>query len=205
MPATYQTGVYLDEGGNRLVCSPSGTILIEDGGTLTIGAAGSVAAGSTFTSDVTLSSGADLVFSGATGKCQVVVPDNLAEALKVVEGSTAYLTFVTTNGSEGITVGVPLTLADAKDVAVGTTTGSKIGTGATQKLGFFGATPVVQPAAAGQVALTDSSGGTASDTIAAIGATYTQAEVRNAVASLAAKVNTLRTALVNLGLIKGSA
>jgi hypothetical protein len=39
--------------------------------------------------------------------------------------------------------------------------------------------------------LTDSSGGTASDTIAAIGATYDQAEVRNAVASLAAKVNYL--------------
>lgn len=40
-------------------------------------------------------------------------------------------------------------------------------------------------------ALTDSSGGTAADTIAAIGATYVQAEVRNAVASLAAKVNAL--------------
>lgn len=40
-------------------------------------------------------------------------------------------------------------------------------------------------------ALTDSSGGTAADTIAAIGGTYSQAEVRNAIASLAAKVNTL--------------
>ncbi len=39
--------------------------------------------------------------------------------------------------------------------------------------------------------LTDSSGGTASGTIAVIGATYDQAEVRNAVASLAAKVNYL--------------
>jgi TRAP-type mannitol/chloroaromatic compound transport system substrate-binding protein len=39
--------------------------------------------------------------------------------------------------------------------------------------------------------LTDSSGGSASDTIAAIGASYSQAEVRNAVASLAAKVNYL--------------
>lgn len=39
--------------------------------------------------------------------------------------------------------------------------------------------------------LTDSSGGTAGDTIAAIGGTYSQTEVRNAVASLAAKVNQL--------------
>ena len=36
--------------------------------------------------------------------------------------------------------------------------------------------------------LTDNSGGTASDTIAAIGATYSQTEVRNAIASLAAKI-----------------
>lgn len=39
--------------------------------------------------------------------------------------------------------------------------------------------------------LTDSSSGTASGTIAAIGATYDQDEVRNAVASLAAQVNAL--------------
>lgn len=40
-------------------------------------------------------------------------------------------------------------------------------------------------------ALTDSSGGTATGTIAAIGATYDQDEVRDSVASLAAKVNLL--------------
>ena len=39
--------------------------------------------------------------------------------------------------------------------------------------------------------LTDNSGGTAAQTIAAIGGTYTQAEVRNAVATLAAAVNQL--------------
>lgn len=39
--------------------------------------------------------------------------------------------------------------------------------------------------------LTDNSGGTSSDTIAAIGATYNQAQVQNAVASLAAKINEL--------------
>lgn len=40
-------------------------------------------------------------------------------------------------------------------------------------------------------ALTDNSGGTAADTIAAIGGTYSQTEVRNAIASLAAKINAL--------------
>lgn len=43
--------------------------------------------------------------------------------------------------------------------------------------------------------LTDNSGGTASSTIAAIGGTYSQSEVANAVASLAAKVNALEQAL----------
>lgn len=43
--------------------------------------------------------------------------------------------------------------------------------------------------------LTDNSGGTASATIAAIGATYNQGEVRNAIASLAAQVAALNAAL----------
>jgi hypothetical protein len=42
-----------------------------------------------------------------------------------------------------------LTFADAVDMAFNTTTGTKIGTAATQKLGFWNATPVVQPATGG--------------------------------------------------------
>ena len=38
-----------------------------------------------------------------------------------------------------------LHLADAGDITVGTTTGTKIGTATTQKLGFWDKTPVVQP------------------------------------------------------------
>jgi hypothetical protein len=38
------------------------------------------------------------------------------------------------------------TLGDGADFALGTTTGTKIGTATTQKLGFFNKTPVVQPA-----------------------------------------------------------
>ncbi len=39
------------------------------------------------------------------------------------------------------------TVADANDIAVGTTTGTKIGTATTQKLGFYNKAPVVQPTA----------------------------------------------------------
>jgi hypothetical protein len=46
-----------------------------------------------------------------------------------------------------VLVGGTLTFSDANNIAVGTTTGTKIGTATTQKLGFFNATPVVQQAA----------------------------------------------------------
>lgn len=38
------------------------------------------------------------------------------------------------------------THAEGANIAVGTATGTKIGTSASQKLGFYNATPVVQPA-----------------------------------------------------------
>jgi hypothetical protein len=38
-------------------------------------------------------------------------------------------------------------MGNARDIVLNTTTGTKIGTGTTQKLGFWNATPVVQPAA----------------------------------------------------------
>lgn len=47
----------------------------------------------------------------------------------------------------GVTLNDTVTIADAKNIVVGTTTGTKIGTATTQKIGFFNATPVVQPAA----------------------------------------------------------
>jgi hypothetical protein len=109
------------------------------------------------------------------------------------------------------------------NVDLGTTTGTKLGTATSQKLGFWNVTPVVQPAHADQAAaaaltqdaLTDNSGGSATTTLAAISDTAT----KDAVASLAAqlaKVKTdvantrtlltaIRTALVAIGLMKGAA
>lgn len=84
-----------------------------------------------------------------------------------------------------------------------------LGRAPTDVLGFYGVNPVTQPTSVNQVAITDSSGGTPSNTIAAItaGAAYAQADLialKNAVASLATKFNQLRSDLVTLGLIKGS-
>lgn len=56
-------------------------------------------------------------------------------------------------GSEGINAGSGsgtiflqnnVTIANAKNLAFGTGTGTKIGTAASQKLAFYGATPIVQ-------------------------------------------------------------
>lgn len=57
--------------------------------------------------------------------------------------------------------------------------------------------------AAAITSLTDNSGGTANDTLVAISATYTQAEVRDNFADLAAKVNAILSALRDANIISG--
>jgi hypothetical protein len=51
-----------------------------------------------------------------------------------------------------------ITLTDAANIVVNTTTGSKIGTSTTQKIGFWNAAPAVQPAAVANLTVTASSG-----------------------------------------------
>ena len=82
---------------------------------------------------------------------------------QVAAGSTAAV------GASG------LTLAEGKNIAAGTVAGTKIGTAATQKLGFFNHAPVVQPAST-PAAATDP-------------------------ATTMALVNDLRTKLLALGLV----
>jgi len=61
-----------------------------------------------------------------------------ARSIKFCTNDTTRLTIGSTGG---------LTLADAQNIEVGITTGTKIGTQKTQKLGFWDATPIAQPAA----------------------------------------------------------
>lgn len=99
---------------------------------------------------------------------------------------------------------LPLAASDAAATLVvhtGATNGVKVGGAVTDKLGFWGAVPVVQPSGANQATITDSSGGTASFTIAAIA----DAPTADAVASLARQVAAIRSALVSAGILKGSA
>ncbi len=60
-----------------------------------------------------------LTFDGATTVNQILMPDNLADALSVLEGSNAYLTFVTTNSSERVVLKKQTKLADSVKLAFG--------------------------------------------------------------------------------------
>lgn len=85
--------------------------------------------------------------------------------------------------------------------------GFQIGSSATtSKVGFFGTTPIVQPTAAGQAIIVDTSGGTANAAtgITTITGTYNSTILANAIATLAVQTNAIRLALVNLGIMKGS-
>lgn len=198
--------------GDMLVIGDTVNVL-DSSGNVKLGFASST---TTFTGDVTMSNGKDIIFSGTTGQCQILVTDNLASALVIGEGSNAYITIITTDSSEAVQFSKQITLADAVNIVVDTTTGTKIGTATTQKLGFFNATPVVQRSAYTQtystadkthanptaVALTDNSGGTANTTIQALsdGTTYANdvAAIRNNFADLAASDNAIIVDLADL-------
>lgn len=66
--------------------------------------------------------------------------------------SGAAATFTTVAGTTGtfsglLTANGGITFGDAQNIAFNATTGTKIGTATTQKIGFWNATPVVQPVA----------------------------------------------------------
>lgn len=85
--------------------------------------------------------------------------------------------------------------------------GTYIGQSTSEKIGFYGKTPIAQKAAAAQAAVTDASGGTAAPTngILTITGTYNSAIIANAIATLAAQGNAMQAVLVSVGLMKGSA
>jgi len=84
--------------------------------------------------------------------------------------------------------------------------GSDYGQSTTDKIAFYGKTPVAQITLAAQATVVDASGGAAAPTngILTLTGTYNSAIIANAIATLAAQSNAVQAALVTLGLIKGS-
>lgn len=98
-----------------------------------------------------------------------------------------------------------ITLADVVNFAFNTGTGTKFGTAVGQKMSFWNAAPIVQPASANQAALTNSTGGTYDGTLAAIAGTGDDAGINNNFTDIFTLLNAMRTAMVDSGLMKGAA
>jgi hypothetical protein len=106
-------------------------------------------------------------------------------------GSTLAMTL---KGDGNLTLVGDLTIPNSKNIVLGTGAGTKIGTATNQLLGFHNSTPTIQRASVSQAAVA-----TTTPTLAAYGYTLAQA---TAIITL---VNEMRAALVEKGLIKGSA
>jgi hypothetical protein len=114
-----------------------------------------------------------------------------------VNGSSGTFTTAATIATTGIwTFAQSVIITDAKNIGLGSTTGTQIGTATTQKMGFYGATPIVQRSGAAQAAVST----TAATNTTPYG--YTTAAQANAIVTL---VNELRAWAVSQGFIKGSA
>ena len=115
------------------------------------------------------------------------------------------------NKNKRITLTELFKIPDALDIATGTTTGTKIGTSTTQKLGFFGAAPIVQPTELTDelTAITHTAPGTPDYAIQNLvqntGFGFATADEGNTVlsviANLQTRVNELETKLASLGLL----
>lgn len=75
--------------------------------------------------------------------------------------------------------------------------GTVVGRSATDKVGFYGKTPVVQPSGSAQAAV--------STDILTLTGSYNSTIIIAAVTAVLGEVNAIRAALVAQGLIKGSA
>jgi hypothetical protein len=138
--------------------------------------------------------GLNVIFDGTdTGDNKITLTDNLASALDITESSSgSYLKFTTTNSGEKVVFGKDLDISGDHDLIVGTSTGTKIGTAATQKIGFFNATPVVQQNTTGTTTGTTGGSGTA---------LHTNATITGGVGSTAYTVGDIVKALKTLGLL----
>jgi hypothetical protein len=126
------------------------------GGTLSEGS--NLAVGTTTGTKIGTATTQKLGFFNATPVVQPLVTADLLDSLQalgLVASGAGNTPLDLTGGT--LTSGTH-TLADASNIVVGTTTGTKIGTAATQKIGFYNVTPVVQGAAVPDITVTATTG-----------------------------------------------
>lgn len=87
--------------------------------------------------------------------------ETAANKLYIANSSTTTPLIYGDFSTPSLTFNGTVNIADAKNIVLGTTTGSKLGSGATEKLGVWGATPIVQPTTAVAAATFTANAGTA--------------------------------------------
>lgn len=178
-----------------------------------------------FTSSTTLTATRNIVLPLAAKQWTVANLTTGAQSLQFIGATGTGITIppnkraiIYSDGTDIKAVGgsvlVNTTISDGVDLTVGTSTGTRIGTAATQKLGLWNATPVIQPAAANQAAVTlgNTDGEIAGLTFSA---TPTQAEAEalrdkceelaDDLRALSTLIHQIRSDLVTVGVIKGAA
>lgn len=121
-------------------------------GTITLADAANIVVGTTTGTKIGTTTSQKLGFFAATPIVQPVTTTDIKVAL-VNLGLLASGASPLNLGSAALASGT-YTIADGSNIIVGSTTGTQIATATTQKLGFFGATPIVQPAAATDIKTT---------------------------------------------------
>jgi hypothetical protein len=158
---------FTNTGDPRMRIAHNGNVVIQQGGTYTDGGYRlDVNANSATTGAVRIRT------SGSTG----------LNALLIQNTTPATILQILDNGNT--TLNGTLTFGDAKDIAVGSTTGTKIGTATTQKIGFYNATPIVRPGTGvAEAAFVENAGGTAVNVDSTFGG-YTLQQVVQALQNL---------------------
>jgi hypothetical protein len=179
----------------------AGKVVIQDGSVVSYAGTSSQA--------ITLSSTKVLYLDGTTGPWNLTVgtsyPSTAHVRLATVVAGASTITSITDDRQ---CFNVAGTVLDGTVLTLGTSTGLKIGGATAQKLGFWNATPIVQPAGAAQGAITDSTGSSATTTLVTVRNDTTAHAASDAQDNdhiLYTLVNAMRTALVNAGIMKGSA
>lgn len=102
-----------------------------------------------FSSAATISIGSIYITggSGTRSSSGLIQMQNAVEIGWRNAGNTGDFTW-TVNASDQFTATTHIRMSDAKNIVLNATTGTKIGTATTQKLGLWNATPIVQPTTA---------------------------------------------------------
>lgn len=149
--------------------------------------------------------GANMTLTNSHG---ILIQSGAVAPLGVVTNSYG----LTVNAQTGATnnfvaqfLGGGIVIGDVVNFILNATTGTKIGTATSQKLGFWNATPIIQPASVNQSALINSTGGTYNGTLVDVGVVYSQANINDNLTDVFTLLDAMRTAMVNAGLMKGAA